>query len=473
MKETIEFILDYFFLSYGIALFACYMSFIVLALLAIKSNNKKAVFLNISDIKAADDLPSISLIAPAYNEGKTIIINVKSLLSLQYSNYELIIVNDGSKDDSLEQLINTFNLEANKEPLIESTIAHAKIKTIYKSTKKKYQHLTVIDKENGGRSDALNAGIASARTKLILCTDADCIIEQDALLKMVRPYLEELGSEIIASGGAIGIANDSIIKNSTLHELRLPKSLIARVQVVEYIRAFLLGRMAWSQIDGLMLVSGAFGLYPRQRVLEVGGFDTNTVGEDLELCIRLRTHMENLGLDYDVVYIPETLCWTEAPSTAKVYITQRDRWARGLWETMVKHRKLLLNRKFNSMGLVFYPYWYVFEFGAPIVEFLGLIYLIYLFAFSLINWPIAMALMLCVYLIGCIYSTIAILIYCLHFDHYNKPKMIIRLLISAYMEPFTSHPIMLYAEIKGYFKKIFGIKSTWGTMTRKGFTTVK
>ena len=187
MKEIIEFILDYFFLSYGIALFACYMSFIVLALLAIKSNNKKAVFLNISDIKAADDLPSISLIAPAYNEGKTIIINVKSLLSLQYSNYELIIVNDGSKDDSLEQLINTFNLEANNEPLIESTIAHAKIKTIYKSTKKKYQHLTVIDKENGGRSDALNAGIASARTKLILCTDADCIIEQDALLKMVRP----------------------------------------------------------------------------------------------------------------------------------------------------------------------------------------------------------------------------------------------------------------------------------------------
>lgn len=473
MIETIKHILDYFFLGYGLALFTCYLSFIFLALLAIKSNNRKAVFLNISDIKAADHLPSISLIAPAYNEGKTIIINVKSLLSLQYPNYELIIVNDGSKDDSLEQLISTFSLEPIPNTTIDQTIEHAKIKAVYKSTKKKYQQLTIIDKENGGRSDALNAGIASAKTKLILCTDADCIIEQDALLKMVRPYLEEVDSEIIASGGAIGIANDSIIKNSTLHELRLPKSFIARVQVVEYIRAFLLGRMAWSQIDGLMLVSGAFGLYPRERVIEVGGFDVKTVGEDLELCIRLRTHMETLKLKYDVVYIPETLCWTEAPSTPKIYITQRDRWARGLWETMSKHRKLFLNRKFNTMGLVFYPYWYIFEFGAPIVEFLGLIYLIYLFVFNLINWPIAIALLVCVYLIGCIFSTIAILIYCLNFDHYNKPKMIFMLLISAYIEPFTSHPIMLYAEIKGYFKKIFRIKSTWGTMTRKGFTTVK
>jgi len=462
---------DYFFLTYGVLLFVCYFLLILCAIIAIQKNKKRSLFLNENDIKGAIDLPSVSLIAPAYNEGKTIIINVYSLLSIQYPYYELTIVNDGSKDDSLEQLINEFNLEI--VPFYESdpNIQHASVRGIYKSKNPKYKYLTIIDKENGGRADALNCGIAYAKTNLVLCTDADCIIEQDALLKMVRPYLEELDKEVIACGGAIGIANDSIIENGTLKELKLPKSFLARVQVVEYIRAFLLGRMAWHHLDGLMLVSGAFGLYPRTRVIEVGGFDKNTVGEDLELCIRLRSHMEQLQKPYDVVYIPETLCWTEAPSTFKVYITQRDRWARGLWETIRKHRKLFFNPKYRSMGMVFFPYWVFFELGAPIVEFLGLICLVILTIFGWINWPVALALFIVVYLIGCIFSTAAILLYTVNFKHYAKGSMVIKLLVAAYLESFISHPVMLYAEIKGYFKKIFKIKSTWGTMTRKGFTT--
>lgn len=462
---------DYFFLVYGILLFVCYFLLILFAIAAIQKNKKRSLFLNENDIKGAIDLPSVSLIAPAYNEGKSIVINVYSLLSIQYPYYELIIVNDGSKDDSLAQLINEFNLEI--VPFYESdpNIQHATVHDIYKSKNPKYKHLTIINKENGGRADALNCGIAYAKTNLVLCTDADCIIEQDALLKMVRPYLEEIDKEVIACGGAIGIANDSIIENGTLKELKLPKSFLARIQIVEYIRAFLLGRMAWNHIDGLMLVSGAFGLYPRTRVIEVGGFDKNTVGEDLELCIRLRRHMEQLQKPYDVVYIPETLCWTEAPSTFKVYITQRDRWARGLWETIKKHRKLFFNPRYRGMGMVFFPYWVFFEFGAPIVEFLGFICLLILAIFGWINWPIALVLLILVYLIGCIFSTAAILLYTVNFKHYAKGSMVVKLLVAAYLESFISHPVMLYAEIKGYFKKIFKIKSTWGTMTRKGFTT--
>ncbi|WP_299215085.1 glycosyltransferase [uncultured Dokdonia sp.] len=469
--EIIKNGIDYFFLVYGIALFICYFFLILFAIAAIHKNKKRSLFLNENDMKGAIDLPSISLIAPAYNEGKSIIINVYSLLSIQYPYYELIIVNDGSKDDSLQQLIAEFKLEIAPFYQSDQHIQHATVIGIYKSTDPKYKHLTIINKQNGGRADALNCGIAYAKTNLVLCTDADCIIEQDALLKMVRPYLEELDKEIIACGGAIGIANDSIIENGILKELKIPKSILARIQVVEYIRAFLLGRMAWHHIDGLMLVSGAFGLYPRSRVLEVGGFDKNTVGEDLELCIRLRSHMEQLREPYEVVYIPETLCWTEAPSTRKVYITQRDRWARGLWETIKKHRQLFFNPKYRTMGMLFFPYWVFFELGAPIVEFLGLICLIVLTVFGLINWPVAIALFVVVYLIGCIFSTAAILLYTVNFKHYAKGSMVIKLLLAAYLESFISHPIMLYAEIKGYFKKIFGIKSTWGTMTRKGFTT--
>lgn len=465
--------LDWFFYAYGLTLFGLYFSFVVLALIAIKKNKKQASFLDVNNIKGAQNLPSVSLIAPAYNEGKTIVTNLHSLLSLQYPFYELIVVNDGSKDDSLNILIEAFELVEIENTVPTSKMTHAEIIGQYQSTNKKFGHLTVINKKNGGRADAINCGIAIAKTNLVLCTDADCIIEQNALLKMVRPYLEELDREVIACGGGIGIANDSIIRNGTLDELRLPKSWLARIQVVEYIRAFLLGRMAWHQMDGLMLVSGAFGLYPRNRVVEVGGFDKDTVGEDLELCMRLRVHMENQGLPYDVVYIPETLCWTEAPADAKIYITQRDRWARGLWETIKKHRYLFLNKKYGAMGFFFFPYWVFFELMAPVVEILGIILITVYAILGFINWPFAGLLYIAIYLLGCVFSTLAILIYTINFKQYAKPGMVIRLILSSFIEPFSSHLIMLYAEIKGYLKKVFKVKSTWGTMTRKGFTTTK
>ncbi|QYA26979.1 glycosyltransferase family 2 protein [Gramella sp. MT6] len=460
---------NYIFFFYGIILMTFYFSGVVLASRAIKRNKRKSLFLQVNDIVSATDIPSISVIAPAYNEGLTIIENVKSLLSIQYPYYELILVNDGSKDDSLEQLIEEFQLERRDATFITQPIPTASVKYFYRSKLSKYTHLTVLDKNNGGRADALNAGINFASSELVVCTDADCIIEQDALLKMVRPYLEENEKEVIACGGGIGIANDSVIKNGVLKELRLPDNLVPMVQVVEYIRAFLLGRMAWSEINGLMLVSGAFGMYPRKRVIEVNGFDAKTVGEDLELCIRLRMLMEEKKLPYKVVYLPETLCWTEGPPDHSILIKQRDRWARGLWETLKMHRKLFLNRKYRYMGLIFYPYWLFFEFGAPIVEFLGVICIIAFAFFGMINWPMAILLFTAAYLIGCVFSTAAIFMYVKNFDHYHKPKQIIELLLAAYLEPFLYHPILVYGQMKGYYKKIFGIKSGWGTMTRKGF----
>lgn len=465
-------VLNYFFFTYGVVLFFIYFCFVLLAARAVKKTKKRSVFLQVNDIVSATDIPSVTLVAPAYNEGKTILVNVKSLLSIQYPYYNLIIVNDGSTDNSLQQLIDKYDLEPIDTSFITQPIPTASVNFIYKSRKPQYRQLTVIDKNNGGRADAINAGINFADTELVLCTDADCIIEQDALLKLVRPYLEEDDKEIIACGGAIGIANDSIIQNGALKQLRLPKKLVPTIQVVEYIRAFLLGRMAWGQINGLMLVSGAFGMYPRNRLLEVGGFNGKTVGEDLELCIRLRAHMEKLKKPYKVVYIPEILCWTEAPSDYKVFVNQRDRWARGLWETIDGHRYLFFNRKFRAMGMVYFPYWCFFEFGAPIVEFLGLLVIIVLGMLGSIYWPVAILLFCVVYLIGCLFSTISIFLYVINFKHYSKPREITELLLAAYLEPFVFHPVLLFAQMKGYYKKIFKVKSGWGTMTRKGFTTV-
>lgn len=470
MQTLFHQIFESFFLAYGVGLFFSYALLAILAKIAIKNHNKKSTLVNPQAVKAAKDLPSVTLVAPAYNEGKTIITNVYSLLSIQYPNFQLIIANDGSKDDSLEQLIKEFNLIT--IPFISGSpeISCAKIKNLYKSTNPKYANLTIVDKENGGRADALNGGIAYATTKLILCTDADCIIEQDALLKMVRPYLEELDQEVIACGGAIGVANDSIIENGTLQELRTPKKLITKIQVIEYMRAFLIGRMGWSQVNGLMLVSGAFGMYPRKRVLEVGGFNKNTVGEDLELCIHLRKNMEERKLPYKVVYIPDTLCWTEAPPNFKVYISQRDRWARGLWETLSIHKDLFFNSNYGAMGKFIFPYWVIFELGAPFVEFFGICYMLYYSVIGSINWPFSLALMACVYLVGCVYSTLSVLLHIKNFKHYSSIPSITKLLLAAYLESFISHPIMLFAQMKGFSKKILGIKSAWGAMTtRTGF----
>lgn len=464
---------DYLFFIYGISLMSIYFIGIALANIGIFKSKRRNIFLRSRDVISASDLPHVSLIAPAFNEGLTIIDNVLSLLLLKYPYYELIVVNDGSADDSLEKLINRFKLIPIEIKFSEGSIKTATVRGIYKSSLSYYRNLTIVDKANGGRSDAINAGINIANSELILCTDADCIIEESAIIKMVTPFLEEEEKEIIACGGGIGIANGSVIEDGILKKLKLPKDLLTRVQVVEYIRAFLLGRMAWGEVNGLLLVSGAFGMYPRQRIMEIGGFDTNTIGEDFELCVRLRKHMENLKIPYKVIYLPLTLCWTEAPDTYEIFIKQRDRWARGLWETLKTHRTLIFNPRYRSMGMVFLPHWVIFEFGAPIIEFCGLLYLILSFFMGWINLEMALNLLLIVYLLGCIFSTAAIFMYVNSFNQYNNPKHISKLLIAAYLEPFLFHPVLVYASMKGYFKILFKIKSGWGTMTRKGFATPK
>lgn len=469
--HTLFWIVNIFFLIYGVTLLTIYFGGILFSERAVKNNKRKSHFLQVKDIVSATDIPSVTLVAPAYNEGRTIVENVCSLLAIQYPFYDLIIVNDGSKDDSMELLIKKFELEPFDSTFITQPIPTATVNKIYRSKKPQYRQLTVIDKNNGGKADALNAGINFANSELVLCTDADCIIEQDALIKMVRPYLEEGVQEIIACGAAIGIANDSVISNGVLKELRLPNKLIPTIQVVEYIRNFLIGRMGWGEVNGLMLVSGAFGMYPRTRMIEVGGFNRKTVGEDLELCFRLRMHMEQIGKPYKIVYIPETLCWTEAPTDINILVKQRERWARGLWETLVLHKKLLFNSSYGDMGKFFFPYWCLFEFGAPIVEFLGIVFFFLFWYLGLIGINTALLLFLVIYLVGCIFSSVSIYMYIKNFRHYTTPLEVTELLLAAYLEPFLYHPVLLFGQMKGYYKKIFRIKSGWGTMTRKGFNT--
>ena len=461
------------FLNYGIFFYALtIMSFyVVLAFISYRAlqrytrNEKNTYF---DDILRSPLAPSISIIAPAYNESLSIVDNIRSLLSLHYNNYEIIIVNDGSKDDSVQRMIEAYDLEPARS-MECAYLNHKPIKEVYKSKNPAFSKLLVIDKENGGKSDALNAGISYAKSELVACIDVDCIIEDDALLRMVKPYLEETRRKVIAVGGVVRIANDCVIKNGRLLQVKLAKKWLPTFQTLEYIRAFLLGRMAWGEMNGLLIISGAFGLFDRQTVLEVGGYDTSTVGEDMELVVRMRRFMADNDKPYRVAYVPDPLCWTEAPEELSIFQKQRNRWTRGTIETLLAHKKICFRPKYGLMGMLSYPFWLLFEWLAPIIEFTGLIYFTVLAILGWINWQHFFILITLVYTFSLLISWIALLLEEKTYREYTQGRALLKLLFAAMIEPFVYHPITVWAAVRGNIDKFIRRKKTWGEQKRKGF----
>ncbi|MEQ8535821.1 MAG: glycosyltransferase, partial [Imperialibacter sp.] len=327
--------------------------------------------------------------------------------------------------------------------------------------------LIVVDKVNGGKADALNAGINISNKELVACIDVDCIIQPDALLKMVKPYLEDR-ENTVAIGGVVRIANSCIVEEGRLIKVNLPESLLARFQVLEYMRSFLLGRMAWSRLNGLMLISGAFGLFKREVVLTVGGYDKSTVGEDMELVVRIRRKLTEIGRKAKVIYVPDPLCWTEAPSDRKILGRQRNRWMRGTIETLSRHRKICLNPKYGLLGVLSYPYWFMFELLAPWIELSGLLFFVYLTLAGFVNWGYTLTLLLFVYLFSIFISVLTLLFEEISFYRYTRQRDFYKMLATACLEPVLFHPSVMYWAIRGTFDKWRGRKS-WGEMSRTGF----
>lgn len=413
--------------------------------------------------------PSVSILAPAYNEGATITENVRSLLSLYYSNIEIVILNDGSKDDSLQKLIEAYDLEKVAFH-VDYKISTKEVRGVYKSRNPVYKKLVVVDKENGGKADALNVGINVSSNDYIVCIDVDCILEQDAILKMMKPFLEEGEEKVIASGGVVRIANSCEIKDGRLLKVHLPKNYWARLQSLEYIRAFILGRMAWARLNGLLLISGAFGAFDKDIVIKAGGYDHNTVGEDMELVVRMRRYMEERNEKYKVTYIPDPLCWTEAPVSSKILGRQRNRWTRGTIETMRFHRKMFFNPRYGLLGMLSYPYWFFFEMVAPLIEFFGMVVFILLTVFGLVNWHMFIALLVFIISFGYLYSAFAAYMEVATFNMYRRRTDMMKLLLTALTEPFIFHPFVVWSAIRGYVDMIRKKKS-WGEMTRQGFSS--
>lgn len=456
--------------TYAIAIASSYLFLAVLSMWEMRKYMKKNYFIDYNYILSSPFAPGISLVAPAYNEGLTIIDNVKSLLSIMYNNFEVIVINDGSKDDTLDKMIGAFNL-VRVDYDLHGTLSTKPVRGIYKSRNRAFKKLVVVDKINGGKADALNVGLNVSKKELVACIDVDCIIESDALLKMVKPFLEEK-TEVIASGGVVRIANSCVVEEGGLIEVRLPEKFIARFQVLEYIRAFLLARMAWSKLDGLLLISGAFGLFKREIAVNAGGYNHKTVGEDMELVMRMRIYMHDQKRKYKVSYIPDPLCWTEAPSSYKILKRQRTRWARGTFETLKMHRKIFFNPRYGIMGMISYPFWFFFEWLAPFVEFAGFVGFVVLACMGRVDWLFFLSMLSAVYFFSFFISMFSLLMEEMSFFKYTQKRDILKMIWIAMIEPFWFHPRVVWWSIQGNLDIIKGKKS-WGEMTREGFVQYK
>ncbi|GAA4282464.1 glycosyltransferase family 2 protein [Gaetbulibacter aestuarii] len=461
-------IISWFFLYYGIIICTGYLVSTFFSFQEIRDYKKRYNFQDETPLLKSTNLPSISILAPAFNEELNVIENVSSLLSLDYPSYEIIIINDGSHDGTLEKLITTFNLVLD-ETRYYSPLETQAIRGIYVSKKKSHKNLKVIDKANGGKSDALNAGINICANEIICCIDVDCILERDSLLKLVKPFLNN-EKKVIASGGIIRVANSCVIDHGRITEVKLPNTFIARAQILEYFRAFLMGRMAWSRVDGLLLISGAFGMFDKATVIEAGGYNTKTVGEDMELLVRMRRMMRENKTKYAVGFVPDPLCWTEVPQKWKVLHRQRNRWTRGTIETLLAHRKMLFNPKYKVLGLLSTPFWFFFEWLAPIVEFLGILFFLYLAWHGNVDWTVFGLLLGLVYTFAVMFSVTALYFEEYSFQQYKKVKHVFTLLITVLLEPIIYHPFVMLSAIKGNIDFLRGKKS-WGSMTRQGLKT--
>ena len=415
--------------------------------------------------RLSDIAMPISLLAPAFNEEATICESVRSLLALHYPNFEVIVVNDGSKDNTLAVLIDVFGLKPVARAF-ESVVPHAHIRGIYGSPQ--MPRLLVVDKENGGKADALNAGISVCRKPLFCAIDADSLLESDALLRVVQPFVDD-PRRTIAAGGTIRIANGCKVRAGRIVSVGLPTRLLPLLQVIEYMRAFLMARLAWSELNALILISGAFGIFSRAEAVEVGGYTLGTVGEDLEIIVKLHRLMRDQGRDYRIQFIPEPVCWTEAPETLAVLGRQRSRWQRGALETFAKHKDMLWSRRYGRIGLIGMGNVLLVDVLGPLIEVAGYLLIPAFWMLGILDLDYLVAYTAVTFSFGVTVSVGSLILQELQLKRVTGPAGLLVLLATAIVENFGYRQLNNLWRLRGWWQWLRKSES-WGTMTRRGFS---
>lgn len=457
-------VFNWIVLFYFLALHLVYLGTSFFAFSALKKYALRMKSLDLTDLITTAWAPPITLIAPAYNEEATCVESVRSLLTLEYPEYDILVVNDGSKDGTIERLTEAFNLHpADRVPTAE--LDSAKVRGVLRS--RRHPNLWVIDKENGGKADALNVGLNFCQTPLFCAMDADSLIEPEALIRIVRPFLED--GDTVAAGGVLRIANGCVVNQGRVVDVRLPSNFLARLQVLEYLRAFLAGRMGWDALDATLVISGAFGIFRRNIVVESGGYSTDTVGEDMELVVRMHRYCRENDIPYRIHFVPDPVAWTECPESLSVLARQRDRWQRGLFQSLTRHRVMLFNRKYGRAGLVAFPYFFFLEMLGPIIELLGYVSFTATVIAGRAEWPFVLAFLSVAIILGGALSLAAVALEELSFRRYPRLSDLLHLFSLALIENFGYRQLSAWWRLKGTFSALRG-KEGWGHMTRKGFT---
>lgn len=459
-------ILQILTLLYFILINLFYLVLFFISLAAILSYHRRAKNISFYQIRKSTLTPPISILVPAYNEGKTIVPCLISLLMLSYPQYEIIVVNDGSTDDTLENLKKTFKLRRTAQ-IYHRVIPTEEVKGIYKSTQ--FPNLVVVDKEQGGKSDALNCGINVSGYPLFCTIDADSILERDALLRVVWPFLNDY-FRTVAAGGMVRVANGCQISNGMILGIDLAKKWLPNFQVVEYLRAFLSGRMGFSALNALLIISGAFSIFKKEAVVEVGGYRRDTVGEDMDLVVRMHQQFRDKKLkrNYRMTFIPDPICWTEVPENLKQLALQRNRWQRGLGETLLRYQKMLLNPRYGRIGLCAMPYFFFVEFLGPGFEFAGYLLMIFsLFTgqFAALLLPLTFFILAIVY--GILLSLAAVLVEEFTLHRYPKIQNFFKLWGTAFLENFGYHQLTILWRLQGFWALLKADRS-WGKLERAG-----
>jgi cellulose synthase/poly-beta-1,6-N-acetylglucosamine synthase-like glycosyltransferase len=405
--------------------------------------------------------PQISVLVPAYNESATIADSIRSLLQLSYTRYEIIVINDGSSDSTLEVLKRDFALRPFPE-VYQTSLPTAPIRSIYVS--QSHAKLRVIDKENGGKADALNAGINLSRNPLFCTLDSDSILQRDSLQRLAQPFLDDPST--VATGGTVRIANGCVVKEGFLAAIGLPTNWLALFQVLEYYRAFWVARGGLAPMNALLIISGAFGLFRKTTVVEVGGYARHLLGEDMELVVRLHRHLRLLGHPYRISFVPHAFCWTEAPENLRSLRNQRIRWQRGLAESLVLNRSLLFHHKGGVVGWLALPIFILFEWLSPAVLVFGYIFAAFCYFTGLWSAQATLAFLLLEIGLGVLTSMSAVFVDELSFHIYPKFRQVFVLFVVAIAENFGFRQLVTYWRLIGLWRWMIGAKGGWGTITR-------
>ena len=460
--QIIKWILDgvnIFFVLYMIG----YSSFLFLAVVIGSSElYKKRQQEKLKNTLLQDYYIPISIIVPAYNEEVTVVETVQSLLALDYKLYEIIVVDDGSKDSTSAKLINAFHMQPIRRP-IQRKIQCQPEEFVYETTLQKMP-LTLIRKKNGGKADSLNMGINACRYPYFICMDADSVLQYDSLSKIVRPVIEN--EHVVAVGGVVRPCNGAELENGRVKRYHLPSNILACMQVLEYDRSFLASRILFDKFNGSLIISGAFGLFKKDVVIAAGGYDHSTMGEDMELVVKLHEYCVANNMPYYIKYATDAICWSQAPERLRDLCKQRKRWHLGLFQSMWKHKVMLLNPKFGAVSFISYFYFLIYELLSPFIEIFGIITMITAFAVDLINTPFMLLFFLIYAIFGCVLTLTAFFARTQTIDLKVSFRDAVKAVLLCFFEICALRFVMAFVRATafiGYKKK----KLNWGRIERK------